>query len=93
MRVVPSALRMRGSASNAAASQARAISMAFSGSISQSWYRSRSGISRAISAASAKPEHSSSEVCLAIANAAVTVSRIASGPLAEVLAEPLRWPT
>jgi hypothetical protein len=39
-----------------------------------------------------QPEHSSSEVCLAMARAA-TVSRIASGPLAEVLAEPLRWPT
>ena len=51
------------------------------------------GITSCISAASAKPEHSSSEVCLAIASAAATVSRIASAPLAEVLAEPLRWPT
>ncbi len=31
-----------------------------------------------------------SEVCLAMARAAATVSRIASGPVAEVLAEPLR---
>ncbi|MNS95617.1 hypothetical protein D3C72_1298840 [compost metagenome] len=32
-------------------------------------------------------------MCLAIAKAAATVSRMASLPLAEVLAEPLRWPT
>ena len=54
---------------------------------------SRVSLREAISALSARPELSSSEVCLAIASAAATVSRIASGPLAEVLAEPLRWPT
>src|SRR5450830_1366879 len=67
--------------------------MACSGVISHWWNRSKSCSSLAISAASARPEASSSEVCLAMASAAATVSRIASGPVAEVLAEPLRWPT
>ncbi|MOA06160.1 hypothetical protein D3C78_1257860 [compost metagenome] len=91
--MVPSAFLIRLSAANAAASQARACSMACSGVMSHWWNRSKSWISRAISAASARPEASSSEVCLAMASAAATVSRIASGPLAEVLAEPLRCPT
>ena len=72
------------------ASQINAFSIACSGVMSHSWNRSKSFKSLAISAASARPEASSSEVCLAIANAAATVSRIASGPVADVLAEPLR---
>ena len=56
------------------------------------WYKSRSGQSRAISAASASPAQSSSAVKRAMLSAASTVSRNAAAEKSDVLACPLRWP-
>ncbi|KAG0907601.1 hypothetical protein G6F32_017010 [Rhizopus arrhizus] len=88
----PSELLMRASAPRPACSQARAKSPASSACSAQGCQLSRSGKSRAISAASASPAAGSSSVCRAIAQAGATGAARLASFRAPVLALPLRLP-